>query len=149
MKSIKTCILVADGAHARVYLNEGPGKGLEELEKFNQTNNVRESGEIASDAPGRSFDSGGQGRHAMEPPTDPKEHEKNEFHREIAEKIDHAFKIQKFDRLVVVAPPQTLGNLRSEFDKTAAVKIYAEINKNLISASDEELLDNLGDVLAV
>lgn len=149
MKPVKTCILVADGAHARVFLNEGPGKGIEELEEYSEDNDLRESREIASDAPGRSFESGGDGRHAMEPPTDPKQHEKQEFHREIADRIEMAMKRHKFDKLVVVAPPETLGNLRDEFGKSAAVKIHAEVNKNLIKASRDELLGHLGDVIAV
>lgn len=149
MKSIKTCILVADGAHARVFLNEGPGKGIEELEAYSEDKDIRESREIASDAPGRTFDSGGEGRHAMERPTDPKQHEKREFHREIAERIEAAMKKHKFDRLVVIAPPRTLGDLRGEFEKAPAVDIHAEINKDLIKASKSELLEQLGTVMAV
>lgn len=149
MKPVKTCILVADGAHARVFLNEGPGLGIEELEEYSEDKDPRESRKIASDSPGRAFDSGGEGRHAMEPPTDPKRHEKQEFHREIADRIELAMKRHKFDRLVVVAPPRTLGNLREEFDKSANVKIHAEINKDLIKVSRDELLDHLGDVIAV
>lgn len=149
MKPVRTCILVADGAHARVYLNEGPGKGLKQLEDYNETRDLRESREIASDAPGRSFDSGGEGRHAMEPPTDPKRHEKQEFHREIVEKIVSAFKANKFDRLVLVAPPRTLGNLRGEIESEPSLEIHAEINKDLIKASHKDLLAQVGDVIAV
>lgn len=149
MKAIKTCILVADGEHLRVYLNEGPNKGIQELRDYAQDRDIPESRQIASDEPGRSFDSGGEGRHAMEPPTDPKRHEKQEFHREIAEKIATDFKQQKFDRLVIVAPPRTLGDLRAEFEKSDAVDIHAEVNKNLIKSSEQELAEQLSDVIAV
>ena len=35
MKPTTTWILVADGAHARLFANRGPGKGVEQLEAIN------------------------------------------------------------------------------------------------------------------
>jgi len=149
MKAVRTCILVADGTHARVFLNEGPNKGIEELHEYAEDKALRQSGEIATDEPGRTFDSGGEGRHAMEPPTDPKRHEKQEFHRELAGRIEADMKKNRFDRLVLVAPPRTLGNLREQFARADAVKIHAEINKDLIKVGHDELAKHLGEVIAL
>lgn len=149
MKPVRTCILVADGAHARVYLNQGPGHGLKEIQEFADSRDIRESRDIASDQLGRSFDSGGEGRHAMEPPTDPKRHEIKEFHREVADGIVSAFKANRFDRLVLVAPPRTLGNLRNEIESEPSLKIHAEINKDLVKSPRDDLLKYLGEVIAI
>jgi hypothetical protein len=35
MKPTTTWILIADGAHARLFANHGPGKGIEALEAIN------------------------------------------------------------------------------------------------------------------
>ena len=149
MKPIKTCILVADGAHARVYLNNGPGHGLTEEKKYARNLDVQPSRDIDADRPGRTFDSGGEGRHAMEPPTDAKRQAKQEFHRELAEEIEAAIKAGEFDRLVIVAAPATLGDLRRELSKYVIDKIHGELAKNLIKADGKELLEQVGSVLAV
>ncbi len=149
MKPVKTCILVADGAHARVYLNTGPNQGIGEVGRFARDLDLKASRDIDADRPGRTFDSGGEGRHAMEPPTDAKRHAKQEFHRELAADIETALKAGEFDRLVIVAAPATLGDLRQEFSKTVTDKIHGEIPKNLVKADQQELLDQLGTVLPV
>lgn len=149
MKPVRTCILVADGAHAQVFLNEGPDKGIVELDEYKQNIDLKPSREIDADKQGRAFDSGGEGRHAMEPPTDSKRHAKQEFHRELASRIETDLSTGKFDRLVLVAPPATLGDLRQSFSKNAADKIQGEIAKDLTKASPTELLLQLGKVMAV
>ena len=140
---------MADGAHARVYVNGGPNQGIEEIEKYARDLDLKASRDIDSDRPGRTFDSGGEGRHAMEPPTDAKRHAKQEFHRQIAGDIEAALKAGEFDRLVIVAAPATLGDLRQEFSKTVTAKIHGELAKNLIKADIGELQEQLGAVLAV
>jgi protein required for attachment to host cells len=149
MKPVKTCILVADGAHVRVYINEGPGKGIRELTEYAREIELKASRDIDADRPGRTFDSGGQGRHAMESPTDAKLHVKEEFCRQISKDIESALKAGEFDRLVLVAPPAILGDLRKQFSKTSLGKIHGELAKDLVNASDAELLLQLGHVMAV
>jgi len=149
VKPVKTCILVADGAHARAYLNDGPGKGISELTKFARDLDLKASRDIDADRQGRTFDSGGQGRHAMESPTDSKRHSKQEFHRQLSGDVEAALNAGEFDRLVLVAPPATLGDLRQGFSKGSADKIYGELAKDLVKASENELLEQLGNVLAV
>ncbi|GBE44137.1 MAG TPA: host attachment protein [Rhizobiales bacterium] len=149
MKPTKTCILVADGARARVYLNDGPGHGISELKQYAREIDLKASRDIDADRPGRTFDSGGQGRHAKEKPTDSQRHAKDEFARELAETINAAITAGEFDRLVLVAPPATLGDLRQHLSKQSAGKIHGEIAKNLTQAGDEEILAQLGSVLAV
>ena len=149
MKPVKTCILVADGAHARVYLNDGPGHGISEMKEYAKDIDLNASRDINADKPGRSFDSGGEGRHAMEPPTDAKRHAKGEFARGLAEKINTAMTAGEFDRLVLVAAPVTLGDLRQHLSKHASDNIHGEIAKDLTHANNKDLLAQLGSVLAV
>jgi len=150
MKRIKTWILIADGARARILLNDGPGRGVKPGpdKEFEGVNAL--SREIGSDRPGRSFDSSGLGgRHSMEPRTDPHEHEQRAFHHRLAEYLDGAAKRGEFDRLVVVAPPKALGNLRTELTAAARAKVVGELNKDLTHVPVHDLAAHLGSVLAV
>ena len=149
MKPIKTCILVADGAHARAFLNDGPGHGISELSEYAAHIDLKASRDIDADRPGRTFDSGGQGRHAMESPTDSQRHVKDEFARNLAEKINAAITAGEFDRIVLIAPPATLGDLRQHLSKQSLQNIHGELARNLTQASEKEILAQSGRVLAV
>lgn len=150
MRPIITWIVVADGVRARLFANTGVGKGIAPIldREFVGTNLPNR--EIGSDQPGRTFDRAGVGgRHRMEPPTDPHRHEKRVFAHEMAQRLDEARKARAFDRLVVVAPPETLGDLRAEFGRPLQDMVTAEMAKNLTKLPVHQLPDYLGEVLAV
>jgi protein required for attachment to host cells len=143
-----TWVLIADGARARVLAQARPFEPLEpafEQEEF--TGSRAQSKEIASDRPGRSFDSGGQGRHAMEPPTDPQRYAKFEFARDLAERLEEAAHAHRFDKLVLVAAPKTLGDLRDLLPDAVKAKVVAEIDKDLTKVPLHELPKHLDSVL--
>lgn len=145
-----TWVLVADGARARVLAQGKPFEGLApafEQEEF--TGTTARSKEIASDRPGRSFDSGGQGRHAMEPPTDPQRYAKYAFARELAERLEQAANAHRFDELVLVAAPKTLGDLRELLPDSVKTKVVAEIDKDLTKVPLRELPKHLDSVLKI
>ena len=149
MKSTTTWILVADGSQARIASHMGPGKGLEPVLE-NQLHGRNLPGrDIMADRPGRAFDSAGQGRHAMEPVTDPRVHEKQDFIREIAALLDTESKRGRYDRLVIVAPPKALGYLRQELSDHVRSKVSGELDKDLVHVPLHDLAGHLGDVLAV
>ncbi len=149
IKPPTTWILVADGARARLFVNAGVGAGLRPAldQEFIGTN--LPSREIASDRKGRTFDRAGEGRHAMEPPTDPHRHEKQAFAQTIAEFLEDARKREAFDRLVVVAPPEALGDLRSAFGDELRQMVSGELAKDLTKTPIQELPEFIGEVLAV
>jgi protein required for attachment to host cells len=148
-RSITTWVLVADGSRARLFVNDGVGKGLKPALDQESIGAKLPSREIAADRPGRTFDIAGHGRHAMEPPTDPQRHEQETFARELAGVLEDGRKRNAFDRLVVVAPPKALGDLRSEFSDPLRRLVTAELNKDLTKISIDELPDHLGEVMAV
>ncbi len=149
MKGKTTWILVANGTEAFIARNLGPGHGIEkDLEAEFHGQNIP-SRDIMSDAPGRTFDSGGQGRHAMERPSDPRRNNQQEFAHEIAAHIDSAANKNEFDRLVVVAAPQMLGALRQSLSNAARAKVSGELSKDLTRLPLHKLPDHLGDIMAV
>ena len=143
-----TWILIADGARARVLAQEKDFAALEPAFEDEEITGTRaQSKEIASDRPGRSFDSGGEGRHAMEPPTDPQRYAKFEFARDLAERLEDAVHRGRFARLVLIAAPKTLGDLRELLPEAVKAKVVAEIDKDLTKVPRPELGKHLGEVL--
>jgi len=143
-----TWILIADGARARVLAQAKDFAPLEPaFEHEELTGSTAQSREIASDRPGRSFDSAGQGRHAMEPPTDPQRYAKYEFARELAARLEEAAHDGRFARLVLVAAPKTLGDLRELLPNLVKAKVVAEIDKDLTKVPRHDLGRHLAQVL--
>ena len=149
MKPVRTWILLADGTRARIVCNSGPGKGLQEVRGMEfEGDNVR-SGDLMADRPGRTFDSAGSHRHAMEPHSDPQREAKRSFAAELVARLQEQLQAQAFDRLVLVAAPATLGDIRKALPKPLLGVVYGEIPKNLVHVPNQELGDHLVDVLAV
>lgn len=141
-----TWVLVSDAAGGR-FFEVSDERKLVPTYRHEITQTVQRSSEIGTDQPGRSFDSHGQGRHSMEPPTDPKRHAKAELAHELVQALDQQRKKHKFDRLVVVAPPQFLGDLRAAMSKPLNDMIAAEVNKDLSRLKPHQLEEQLHDLL--
>lgn len=143
-KKIVTWVLVADGTHAAVYINDGPGRGLNPADapvfKADIPSFTRD---IVSDREGRSWGAGGVGRHGMEPRTDPKRHSEFDFAREVAQALGQAALDKKFDRLVLVAPPKALGDLRAKLPKHAQDRVTHEVPKDLVHLDSQALEKHL------
>lgn len=149
MKPTRSWIVIADGARARILENTGPGKGLNPLPGEEMSKRLHPSRDINADRPGRTHDRMGPQRHAMEPPSDPHREEKRQFAEELAELLNTAARLNNFDRLVLVAPAKTLGDLRQSLDKQAAARVSGELPKDLTKVPDHELAGHLGEVIAV
>jgi protein required for attachment to host cells len=140
-------VLVADASRARLFRVEQPQQTLTPALGEELIGSNLPSREIASDRPGRSFDSGGQGRHAMEPPTDPARHAQEAFARDVVRLLDEKRKSGSFERLVVVAPPQFLGDLRAVMPQQLQAAVSTEIAKDLSKLPPHELAGHLRETL--
>ena len=149
MKAIRTWILIADGGRARLLENDGPGKGVRPVKGSDQRNENEPDRDVFADRPGRTFDSAGQGRHAMEPPSSPHRTAKADFARQLMSELDRKLAAGAFDRLLIVAPPQTLGDLRQHLSSALEAKLVAEVGKDWTKMRDEDVAEHLGDYLAV
>lgn len=143
-KQTTTLILVADAAHARfieTHRVDGDG-GLHQVEVLD--NKMHPSRELGSDKPGRSFDSGPSGqRHAMDPGTDLHKEEKLQFADRLAARLNADALASRYERLIVVAPPVMLGEIRAALDKHAQEKLVHSIAKDLTHVSLDDLPSHL------
>lgn len=138
-----TWVVVAESSRARIFAVTGPRKGLEEIAALAQPAARLKEGDLVSDAPGRSFDSGGQGRHAMGNASEHKHHEAESFARSIAGQLDTARQSREFAQLILVAPPHFLGLLRRYLTPACAATIVATVNKNLVQHDLSDIRDHL------
>lgn len=126
-----TWIVVANQELMRVYAREAKHGDLSEVRRLEHPRGQRAGRDLATDRPGRTFDSAGPGRHAMEPPTDPKEVEANRFAKIIANEIEDGRKQDRYSGLVLVAGPGFLGRLRQELSAATVKLVEREVDKNL------------------
>lgn len=138
-----TWVVVADSVRARIFTAETSTSGLAELETMTHPEGRMHDRDITSDLPGRSFDSLGNARHAMEPPTDPKHELAIEFARSLAHHLDAARIKKDFERLVIVAAPAFLGLLREHLNTTCRKLVAFELNKNLTQHTPEDIRNHL------
>jgi len=147
MKPTVTWILIADGAHARLFANRGPGKGVEQLEVINGDH--RPDSELVRDSLGRSFESVGDTRHAITPKTDPHRELKRDFAKHLGKVLEQGLAEKAYDRLVLVAPPAALGDLRASLSEPVKHAIYAELDKDLVKTPTDNLAEHLGAVMPI
>lgn len=143
-----TWILAADGNQARLlkgvnFLKDEPQSPEQEIFQL-KTKRVQD---IMADKPGRSHSSVGHGRSAMEYSSDPVREEQQKFTAEVASKIDGYAQEGAFDRLVVCAAPQTLGDLRSMLSPATRDKTTAEINKDFSNLPTDKLISSVRSVM--
>jgi protein required for attachment to host cells len=144
----RTWILVADGSRAKIFESSGMHQAFHEIEDMALSIDLPKSGELLADRPGRTFDSTGAGRHAKENPTDPHRHLKRDFAVRVVDELRRAMLAERFDRLILVAPPAFLGDLRQELPKDLKAKVADEITSDLTNTPEQQLQAQLKDVMS-
>jgi protein required for attachment to host cells len=144
-----TWILIADAACAEVLQTIGIGKKLLPVSGFAIERHIPAGRALTSERPTRTHDSVGDGRHGIEPKSDPRRALKRAFAEEIAERLDAAVHAKAFDRLVVAAPPAMLGDLRNCFTRAVRETIIAEIPHDLVKVPHKDLRVHLEPYAAV
>jgi protein required for attachment to host cells len=143
-----TWILVADSSRARIFTTDTPSAPLEEIEDFSHVEGRLHDKEITSDLPGRIKSSAGGG-HAFEQPTDPKQHEIDNFAHLIVQFLEDAQNAKRFDHLLIVAAPAFLGLLRNHLSEQIKRLICFELDKDLTVMSASNIRQHLPQFLPI
>jgi protein required for attachment to host cells len=149
MKPTRTWILIADSGRAHVLENLGPGKGVRRVEGLDRVADLPRTHDIVDDRQGRSFESSSATRHALTPPSDPRERLKRDFLASVATEISERLAAGAFDRLIVVAPPHALGTLRQAIPDKLRAAVAGEVAKDLTKTPDREIASHLEDVIVL
>jgi len=145
-KQKPTWITVSDGAQARFFAlsKNDDGVTFEEAADAMQTDLKAAVREERGNKPGRSFASAGGGlRHAMEPRSNYLKLEKHNFAREVAAALDAACAKNRYESLVLVAPPRSLGELRELLSERVLGSVTIEIAKDLTQLTPNALWKQL------
>jgi protein required for attachment to host cells len=132
-----TWLLIADGSRAKVFESPGSHETLNEIDDMALAIHLPKSGELLADRPGRTFDSVGAGRQAKEYPTNPHRLLKRDFASKVVEKLRRAMLDGRFDRIIFVAPPAFLGDLRQSLPKDLKNKEADEVTSDLTNMPEE------------
>ena len=136
-------IVVADQAEAIFYDAPSLEARPTEVGRISDPIAHQHDRELASDRPGRSYESVGGARHAIERENDPRWQEAVRFARRISCRLDDALAKGEFDGLIVVAGPPFLGLIRSELSRPARERVVHEIRKDLVHGPVEALRRHL------
>jgi len=136
-------VVSANSSRATLYTAKSPIAPLELQFQLNHPEARMKSSELVSDRAGRTFDSQGQGRHAMEQRVDPHEHERELFAREVAQQLESLRSRHAIDELVLVAAPAFLGELRAALSDPLKALISKEISKDYTGLDATQLRSRL------
>ncbi|MDQ3775040.1 MAG: host attachment protein [Pseudomonadota bacterium] len=128
-------VVVAESTRARIFAFQQAGLAMQELEGL--THPASRAHE--RDLPGRSFDSFGSGRHAMEEEVSLKQQKAIVFAREISDRLELARTCGEFDQLTLVAAPAFLGLLRENLSAVTHKLIVRTIDKSLVQRNEAEI----------
>ena len=121
-------VVIADGTHAQMYRNAA-SNGLLDLEKIGEMDPVS----LENDGPAGSR------------PVESSQQETDEatFAKQLAHYLNRAAYDKQFGSLVLVADPQTLGQVRPSLDKAVTELLHSEHAKTLTTASESEIVRSL------
>jgi protein required for attachment to host cells len=126
-----TWVVVADASRADIFLRNKRHSPLEAVQSLTDSDARVKEQDLVADGPGRTFDSVGKGRHAMEPDDTEKHHLRRAFAQRVSDVLEAARQADEFKHLIIVAAPAMLGELRTHMDKSTAKLIVAEFDKEL------------------
>lgn len=139
----KTWIVVSDSARARILTTNRRKTRLVEVKEFLHPQSRVHEEEVATEKLDRSFRSEAPGRHDMSETLSPKKHEAWKLCKELANEIEAGRTRGEFERLVIVAAPAFLGELRKRMSDPTSRLIVAELDKELAGMDTEEIRKHL------
>jgi protein required for attachment to host cells len=135
-------VVVCDGAKALVLENIGDEKFLNLRTKEVYQQDDPPTHEQGTDAPGRSFQSVGAARSAMDQ-TDWHNQGEQRFLEKLVTRLDAAVQAGETKSLVIAAPPKALGVLRRVYTHGLRNALSAEIDKDFVKMPLHEIEKHL------
>ena len=136
-------IVVADQAEAIFYDCASPRMVPKEAARISDPAARLHDHDLVTERAGRSYESVGGARHALEREADPRYLGAVRFARRIARRLDEARRKDEFEELIVVAGPPFLGLLRAAFSKPTKARVTHEVPKDLVHSPVADLRRHL------
>ena len=136
-------IVVIDSGSARILALAKNGKGLETLREMHSADAHRKTHDLVTDRTGRSFESSGPTRHAVEAKSDPHERAKEHFIGEVARTLEQENQSSGFDDLVLVVTRAQASTLQDALNEATRAKVHAVIKKDLVKTPNAKIWDRM------
>jgi protein required for attachment to host cells len=143
MPNIHYGVLVADGGRARLFSYRSQERVLKLKNSFQSDSIHSPSRDLESDRSGRAFNVKGPGGHTKSPPGNKHDRAELDFAKSLAEQLSAALTKNEFDRIILIADPRTMGNIRQFINRPASSQVFAEVNLNLTSSSEASIEERL------
>jgi protein required for attachment to host cells len=135
----ETHVLVMDGSKMLLFRNRGS-----EVEPVLETIDTREQDSAATrdqgtSGPGSTFQSAGSARSSYEQ-TDFHQMDEDRFAVDAADMLNRMVLQHKMDKLIIVAAPRTLGELRKHLHGEVEKRVIGEISKDLAGHPTGDIL---------
>ena len=140
-------IVVADSSRARIFTVDSAHSPLIEIETMAHPEGRSHEQDLVSDMSGKESGKGGGGDHAYQEKIEPKKQEMIEFGKRVADYLDDARKANKLNKLLIVAAPAFLGELRTHLSAETREIIAFELDKNLAHHDVEDIREHLSTFL--
>ena len=144
MKPIKTLYVIADGGRAR-FVERDENGAFRTIASFASSH--QRSHDLGLDRPARVKESANTARHAVEPRRDLHAAAKEDFVKHVAGEIDAEHGRKSFDKLVLVAPPRVLTELKEKLSAAMAKLSADSLQKDLTKVPDHDLAEHLKSTL--
>ena len=128
--SHNTVVLVADGRKLLFLRNEGDGEHPNLVVERAAEHADASTSDQGTDRPGRTQSQVGPGRNSYEQ-ADFHQIEEDRFAAEAADMLKRRALSHDYEKLIVVAPPRTLGELRKHYHKEVSDRLAGELDKDL------------------
>ncbi len=138
MKKARLWYVIADGGRARFVARDDDG-AFRTVASFVSTELHARTSDLGLDRPARVKESASPARHAIEPRRDLHTAAKEDFIRIVAEEIEAGHGRGEFDKLVLVAPPRVLTELKKALSKPIAKMVASDLQKDLTKVPDHDL----------
>lgn len=143
-------VVVADRAEARFYDTERLGSKLALVGQMTDPAAHLRNRDYKSERPGRVFDHAPSGarrgavaHHDTGGEREPLKHEAELFARRIVDELEKAHHRDRFDKVVLIAAPEFLGNLREVMPKSLHAMLALEIRKDLVHQDERAIRTHL------
>ncbi|MGR8921439.1 MAG: host attachment protein [Gammaproteobacteria bacterium] len=143
----KRWLLVANQSAARLFEVNADTPRLREIEDFTNPSGRLHDGDLDADRGGRTFDSAGEGRHAMTREQSATGQAADAFARDLAARLAAGRKADDCGALLLVAEPRFLGRLRAMLDDATAALVRDTLDKDLTRLDAAALADRLDELL--
>jgi protein required for attachment to host cells len=142
MKQAKILYVIADGGRAR-FVERNEQGAFRTIASFVSPELHERSHDLGLDHPTRVKESATTTRHSIEPRRDLHAAAKEDFVKHVAGELDAEHGRKSFDKLVLVAPPRVLTELKEKLSKDMAKLVADGLQKDLTKVPDHDLAAHL------